>query len=67
MGEMRIGRVIVGIDESLAGYQALRYAVLNARQCERPWKRTALTCDERVGRFDTAREAEGRFKTLRLL
>jgi nucleotide-binding universal stress UspA family protein len=31
MGEKRIGRVIVGVDESLAGYQALRYAVAQAR------------------------------------
>jgi nucleotide-binding universal stress UspA family protein len=31
MGDEHIGRVIVGIDESLAGYQALRYAVEQAR------------------------------------
>jgi nucleotide-binding universal stress UspA family protein len=31
MGDTQMGRVIVGVDESLAGYQALRYAVQQAR------------------------------------
>jgi nucleotide-binding universal stress UspA family protein len=36
MAEAEAGRVVVGISSSLAGYQALRYAVAQARQRQAP-------------------------------